>query len=1163
MKPELRAALAEKGRCDLPGVLLAAAECAPLAKTGGLADVVGTLPKSLAALGFDARIITPYHRVIKEKYASQVTHLTDFYIDLGWRHQYVGIERLLLDGIVIYLVDNEFYFGDRIYLGGEAEGEQYAFFARAILEALPRLDFTPEILHCNDWHTAVLPMLMKTQYAGRMQSRMQTLLTIHNIAYQGKFSFEFVQDLLGIDARYYTPEFMELNGCANLLKAGCVFADHINTVSPSYAGEIRTAAYGEGLEGILNARQHQLSGILNGIDTAVFDPAHDGGIAAPYSADDLSGKAACRAALCRELGLEIGAHTPIVAMVTRMTPQKGFDLVQCVLDELMDSEDMAFVLLGTGNAEYEDFMRSAEWRHKGRLCAYIGYDEALSHRVYAGSDFLLMPSSFEPCGLSQMIAMRYGTLPIVRETGGLRDSVQPYNRFTGEGTGFSFANFNAYELADTIRRALALYHDDHDAYCRVQRQAMSQDFSFTRSAEDYAHLYLLLLPEDTAPKHDAADEAFRSPIGALETGAAVRLAFADTEALVFDAAVELYGDAYSDTVAMTQTAAGFEAAVTMPAEPQALRYRFRLACNDGGIRWLCAAPDGRHARLCDAPGDGWRLTVYRAGFTTPAWFRTGVMYQIFPDRFARDSSATAQRGMEHHRRMGQTVHCHAGWDEPVEWQANTPESAYAPVDFYGGTLRGIADRLHYLQKLGVTVLYLNPIFESASNHRYDTGDYRKVDPILGTNTDFKKLCAAAADCGIRIVLDGVFAHTGADSRYFNRFRHYPGCGAYNSRSSVYARWYSFAHYPDDYKCWWDFKDLPAVNAANPDWRKYMITGERSIVKTWLRDGASGWRLDVADELPDDVLRGMRSAAKETDPDSVLLGEVWEDAVTKVSYGERRQYALGDALDSVMNYPLRDGLVTFLTGRSTARALADLLLSQRLNYPRPLYYALMNLTASHDVARTRSALALDFDPRSRTRAELAALEITDAMAARGAQLQVLAAAVQFWLPGIPSIYYGDEAGMQGLCDPFNRAPLQMCDTQMLQWYAQLTALRHAHPALTRGEVAVFAPAGDVLCVLRVIAGTRDAFGEEAEDEALLLIVNRAAHPVRCHVELTCPGAGLCEETRLAFVRSEYDCAADCTDDTHIAIHDGVGAFDLPPYAAKIYRLENRHGTETGS
>lgn len=487
MKPELRAALAEKGRCDLPGVLLAAAECAPLAKTGGLADVVGTLPKSLAALGFDARIITPYHRVIKEKYASQVTHLTDFYIDLGWRHQYVGIERLLLDGIVIYLVDNEFYFGDRIYLGGEAEGEQYAFFARAILEALPRLDFTPEILHCNDWHTAVLPMLMKTQYAGRMQSRMQTLLTIHNIAYQGKFSFEFVQDLLGIDARYYTPEFMELNGCANLLKAGCVFADHINTVSPSYAGEIRTAAYGEGLEGILNARQHQLSGILNGIDTAVFDPAHDGGIAAPYSADDLSGKAACRAALCRELGLEIDAHTPIVAMVTRMTPQKGFDLVQCVLDELMDSEDMAFVLLGTGNAEYEDFMRSAEWRHKGRLCAYIGYDEALSHRVYAGSDFLLMPSSFEPCGLSQMIAMRYGTVPIVRSTGGLRDTVLPPE--SAEGCGFVFEQYDAYHLLCEVRRAAQMLRQAPDEFAALRRRGMTKDFSWDASAREYLRIY--------------------------------------------------------------------------------------------------------------------------------------------------------------------------------------------------------------------------------------------------------------------------------------------------------------------------------------------------------------------------------------------------------------------------------------------------------------------------------------------------------------------------------------------------------------------------------------------------------------------------------------------------------------------------------------------------
>ena len=553
-------------------------------------------------------------------------------------------------------------------------------------------------------------------------------------------------------------------------------------------------------------------------------------------------------------------------------------------------------------------------------------------------------------------------------------------------------------------------------------------------------------------------------------------------------------------------------------------------------------------------GESWQITVYEPDFQTPECIKGKVFYQIFPDRFCE---GIENKPMPFPDRLYQADK-HA---EPF-WQPNET-GGHLNEDYFGGDLEGIRIKLPYLREMGVDYLYLNPIFEAHSNHRYNTADYCAIDPMLGTEADFRQLCQRAKALGLRVILDGVFNHTGSQSRYFNADGFYPDTGAAQSQTSPYFDWFSFHPWPTDYDAWWGIKTLPAVREDCPSYRNFIIHDENAVARRWLRAGASGWRLDVADELPDDVLRGMRSAAKETDPDSVLLGEVWEDAVTKVSYGERRQYTLGDALDSVMNYPLRDGLVTFLTGRSTARALADLLLSQRLNYPRPLYYALMNLTASHDVARTRSALALDFDPRSRTRAELAALEITDAMAARGAQLQVLAAAVQFWLPGIPSIYYGDETGMQGLCDPFNRAPLQMCDTQMLQWYAQLTALRHAHPALTRGEVAVFAPAGDVLCVLRVIADGRDAFGEEAEDEALLLTVNRAAHPVRCHVELTCPGAGLCEETRLAFVRSEYDCAADCTDDTHIAIHDGVGAFDLPPHAAKIYRLENRHGTETGS
>ncbi|MGI5976433.1 MAG: glycogen synthase GlgA [Candidatus Limivicinus sp.] len=492
MKKEFKEMLNEKGRKDLPNVLLVAAECAPLSKTGGLADVVGTLPKSLAKLGIDARVITPYHRCIKEKYGSMVQHLFYFFVDLGWRHEYVGIEKLELDGMTVYLVDSERYFGDWIYRGGYDEIEQYSFFCRAVLNALPSLDFCPDVVHCNDWHTAIIPMLAKTQYPGAMQENLRYLLTIHNIAYQGKCGFDFVQDLLGVDSKYYTSEFMELYGCANFLKAGCVFADRINTVSPSYAWEIRTPYFSEGLDGILNARANELSGIINGIDKHVFSAKTDKKLPARYDRGHLHGKAVCKAELQKRMGLEEREDVPLVAMVSRMTEQKGFDLVTCVLDELMSHEDMQFALLGSGDERFENFMRGAEYRYKGRLTAYIGYNEELSHLFYAGSDFFLMPSRFEPCGLSQMIAMRYGSLPIVRETGGLRDTVKPYNCYTGEGNGFSFANYDAWEMRDTVKNALKCWQDKELMHGLISN-AMQTDFGFERSAEEYARLYICML----------------------------------------------------------------------------------------------------------------------------------------------------------------------------------------------------------------------------------------------------------------------------------------------------------------------------------------------------------------------------------------------------------------------------------------------------------------------------------------------------------------------------------------------------------------------------------------------------------------------------------------------------------------------------------------------
>ena len=492
MKKEFRELLGEHGRTEMPNVLLASAECAPISKTGGLADVVGTLPKSLKKLGIDARIITPYHRCVKNKYADRVEHMCHFYSKLGWRNEYVGIEKLVLDGVTIYLVDNEQYFGDKIYRGGNPEGEQYSYFCRAVLDALPKLDFKIDVCHCNDWHTAMLPMLAHTQYKGMMQDSLKYLFTIHNLAYQGKFDFGFVQDMLEVDPKHYNLRELEFNGCADYLKAACVYADRINTVSPSYAWEIRQPEFSEGLEGVLNARADVLTGIINGIDKKVFNPHSDPLLPAHFDRGHLGGKAKCKAALQERMGLEVKADVPIFAMVTRMTEQKGFELVECVIDDLMCHENMQFMLLGSGDGRFENFMRAAEMRYPGKLCAYIGYNEELSHLVYAGSDFFLMPSRFEPCGLSQMIAMRYGSVPIVRETGGLRDTVIPYNRFTDEGNGFSFTNYDAWEMRDAIRMALGCYANDEIMHGLITR-GMQADFGFDLSAEEYARHYIWML----------------------------------------------------------------------------------------------------------------------------------------------------------------------------------------------------------------------------------------------------------------------------------------------------------------------------------------------------------------------------------------------------------------------------------------------------------------------------------------------------------------------------------------------------------------------------------------------------------------------------------------------------------------------------------------------
>ena len=598
-----------------------------------------------------------------------------------------------------------------------------------------------------------------------------------------------------------------------------------------------------------------------------------------------------------------------------------------------------------------------------------------------------------------------------------------------------------------------------------------------------AHLIHILdtaLAVRTFALHDSRKAEYRSPAGAVKTGDSLRLAVLDAGGGIPSAACVIFGDHGEKEYPMTKAGRVFSVDITVQDEPEALWYCFRLDTYKG-VKWLCHDASGFYGTVGGARSGGFRLTVYDRNFKTPDWFKGGVMYQIFPDRFAFSLDGTAERGIEYHISLGQMPELHKNAGEPVRWLPRHFEKDYEPDDFYGGTLNGIAEKLPYLAELGVTVIYLNPIVEARSNHRYDTSDYMKVDPVLGTNDDFIKLCSEAEEFGMRIITDGVFSHTGADSVYFNRFSHYHAKGACQGPDSPYYKWYSFKRFCDKYKCWWNFPDLPEVNEEDPDWQDFVVSGENSVVKTWLRRGASGWRLDVADELPDDVLSLIRRSAKEEKPDALILGEVWEDAVIKESYGSRRRYALGNALDTVMNYPLRTAVLDFMHGHSDAYTLRDFLDGQRLNYPEPMYACLMNLMGSHDVERLRTSLSSDIDVKTLQRSEQASFAASPEADERAAKLERLCAAIQFSLPGVPSIYYGDELGMTGCRDPFNRLPLREGSHSPLEFYKELSGIRRDNIMST--YAVYFAACGpDVLLI------SRSGGGRE-----ILTAVNRSGSP----------------------------------------------------------------------
>ena len=493
-------------------VLYAASEAVPFCKTGGLADVAGSLPPALAAQGVETAVILPLYRRVKERFADQLTFLCYDYVDLAWRHAYCGLFSLKKDGVTWYFLDNEQYFGRPELYGCADDGERFGFFSRAVVKMLDHLDFWPDVIHCNDWQTALIPIYLKDDGVREDRYRsVRTVLTIHNIEYQGRYDPYCLGGLFGLDRGWVDDGTLLLDGDLNLLKGAILTADAVNAVSPTYAQELKNPYFAHRMEGILTQCGYKLSGVLNGIDMKLYDPAADPRIAANYTAEDVSGKAADKAALQKALGLRPEPETPIIAMVSRLVTHKGLDLIREVMGDIMELP-VQFVLLGSGDAAYEDFFRHAAERWPERMAIRLGYDEALSMAIYAGADLFLMPSRSEPCGLSQMIAMRYGTVPIVRETGGLKDTVQPYEAWRDAGTGFTFANYSSADMLHVLREAAYLYKDYPDAFARLRRRAMERDFSWNRSAGDYLKIYAAVTGAAAAASESDDTEALKAEV---------------------------------------------------------------------------------------------------------------------------------------------------------------------------------------------------------------------------------------------------------------------------------------------------------------------------------------------------------------------------------------------------------------------------------------------------------------------------------------------------------------------------------------------------------------------------------------------------------------------------------------------------------------------------
>lgn len=603
--------------------------------------------------------------------------------------------------------------------------------------------------------------------------------------------------------------------------------------------------------------------------------------------------------------------------------------------------------------------------------------------------------------------------------------------------------------------------------------------------------------------HNSHEEKYRFPFGAVPLGSKVSLGISVQTSKPINSVQAAISTDYGTEMKIAmdirerkEDSLHFAADIDLPQESGLLWYYFELTIG-GEILYY-----GNNERNLGGIGSIYRtippkyqITVYKGDVKTPYWFKKAIIYQIFPDRFRNGS----KNGKVLNPKKNSFIY--ANWEDAPTYIKDSEKGSIARWDFFGGNLQGVIDKLDYIKKLGVAAIYLNPIFEAPSNHKYDTGDYNKIDPMFGSSETFRELCEKAGRVGISIILDGVFSHTGSDSKYFNRYGSYPGIGAYQSPESPYYSWYRFNCSRDDYECWWGVDSLPNVNEMDPGYVDFIITGKDSVIKHWMDMGAKGWRLDVADELPDEFIHLIRKEMKKKDTDSVLIGEVWEDASNKISYGRRRAYLLGEALDSVMNYPFREIMLDFFTGKQDAKDTNDRLMSICENYPVHNFYCNMNLIGTHDVPRVLTLLGEAPPEQQLSQLQKESYRLPEGPKALAVARLKLITLIQMTFPGVPSIYYGDEAGLEGYRDPLNRGtyPWGSENKEILEWYRTITFIRNKYDVFSTGSWIPIMAWGDVYGYVRRIEKGRDVFGEPCDDNSALVLVNRSKES-KCHVSI---------------------------------------------------------------